>query len=128
MVVVMDEHGGTAGILTIEDIYAEAVGDVDEGADDIPDILPLHRGRFQVQATVRLATLGTVIGRDLEYPEVDSVSGLILSELGRPAEVGDRVVWSGLRFEVASVHGHGVREAIVGSAAADREGTEPATR
>jgi len=128
MVVVMDEHGGTAGILTIEDICAEAVGEVDEGADDIPDILALPRGRYQVQGTVRLDTLGTAMRQDLEHPDVDSVSGLILSELGRPAEVGDRIDWSGLRFEVAGVHGHGVREAIVGPAPGDdRDRTEPFT-
>jgi CBS domain containing-hemolysin-like protein len=122
MIVVMDEHGGTAGILTIEDICAEAVGDVEEGADDIPDVLPLGRDRFQVRGMVRLDTLGTVIGIELESDEVDSVSGLILSGLGRPPQVGDRIHWSGLSFEVSSLHGHGVREAIVGPD--NREGGE----
>lgn len=113
MIVVMDEHGGTAGIVTIEDICAEAVGDVEEGADDIPDVLPLGPDRFQVRGLVRLDTLGTVIGRELESAEVDSVSGLILSELGRPPKVGDRIHWNGLSFQVTSLHGRGVREAIV---------------
>ena len=113
MVVVMDEHGGTAGILTIEDICAEAVGDVEEGAEDIPDVLPLGRDRFQVRGMVRLDTLGAVLGRDLENPDVDSLSGLILSVLGRPAEVGDEVRRQGLLFEVSHLHGLGVREAIV---------------
>lgn len=113
MIVVMDEHGGTAGILTIEDICAEAVGDIEEGAEDIPDVLPIGRDRFQVRGMVRLDTLGVVVGRELENPDVDSLSGLILSELGRPAEVGDKVRWQGLLFEVSSLHGRGVREAIV---------------
>ncbi len=114
MVVVMDEHGGTAGILTIEDICAEVVGDIEEGADDIPDVLPVGHGRFQVQGTVRLDRLGSVIGRpELMHPEVDSVSGLILSELGRPPRVGDRIRWSGLILEVGSLHGRGVRQASV---------------
>jgi CBS domain containing-hemolysin-like protein len=71
---------------------------------------------------VRLDTLGTVIGIELESQDVDSVSGLILSELGRPPQAGDRIHWSGLSFEVSSLHGRGVREAIVGPD--DREGGE----
>jgi len=113
MVVVMDEHGGTAGILTIEDICAEAVGDVEEGADDVPDVLPAGLGRFQVQGSARLGMVGTLVGRELDHPAVDSVSGLILSELGRPPRLGDRIQWKGLNFEVISLHGRGVRQAVV---------------
>jgi CBS domain containing-hemolysin-like protein len=113
MIVVMDEHGGTAGILTIEDICAEAVGDVEEGAEDVPDILPVGTAGFQVQGTVRLDTLGEFIGRELEHPEIDTVSGLILSELGRPAALGDVVQWNGVRFEVSGVYGRGVRQATL---------------
>lgn len=113
MVVVMDEHGGTAGVLTVEDICVEAVGEIEEGSDDVSDILPLGLDSFQVQGAARLDMLGAAIGRDLEHPEIDSVSGLILSELGQPAQVGDRVRWEGLEFEVSSLHGHGVRQALV---------------
>jgi CBS domain containing-hemolysin-like protein len=113
MVVVMDEHGGTAGILTMEDICAEAVGDIEEGADDVPDVLPVGHDRYQVQGTVRLDTLGVLVGRELEHPEVDTLSGLILSDLGRPPEIGDRVYWSGLAIEVSGLHGRGVRLAVV---------------
>ena len=113
MIVVMDEHGGTAGILTIEDICAEAVGDIEEGADDVPDVVPAGPGRYIVQGAVRLDTLGDITGQVLEHPEVDTVSGLILSELGRPPRVGDRVRWSGLDFDVTGLIGRGVRQAIV---------------
>jgi CBS domain containing-hemolysin-like protein len=125
MIVVMDEHGGTAGILTIEDICAEAVGDIEEGVEDVPDILPVGTAGYQVQGTVRLDTLGDLIGLELEHPEVDTVSGLILSELGRPAVLGDAVQWNGLRFEVSGVYGRGVRQATLTietpDAAADRD-------
>jgi len=113
MVIVMDEHGGTAGILTIEDICAEAIGDIEEGHDDTPDVLPAGLGRFQVQGSARLGMVGTLVGRRLDHPTIDSVSGLILSELGRPPRLGDVVQWSGLRFEVFSLHGRGVRQAVV---------------
>jgi CBS domain containing-hemolysin-like protein len=62
---------------------------------------------------VRLDTLGDLIGRELEHPEIDTVSGLILSELGRPAVFGDAVEWNGVRFEVSGVYGRGVRQATL---------------
>jgi CBS domain containing-hemolysin-like protein len=113
LVVVMDEHGGTAGMVTMEDICAEAVGDFEEGADDMPDILAVGKRGHQVQGTVRLDTLGDVLGLELLHEDVDTVSGLILSELGRPPLKGDRVHWSGLRFDVSSVRGRGVLQALV---------------
>lgn len=113
LVVVMDEHGGTAGMVTIEDICAEAVGDIEEGADDLPDVLAVGKRGHQVQGTVRLDTLGDLLGQAIEHDEVDTVSGLILSALGRPPMKGDRVHWNGLRFDVASVHGRGVLQALV---------------
>jgi CBS domain containing-hemolysin-like protein len=126
MVVVMDEHGGTAGILTMEDLCAEAVGDIEEGSDDVPDVTELAAGRFQVQGTLRLDTLGVRLGRALAHEEVDTVSGLILDELGRPPEVGDAIDWSGLRFQVSRLHGHGVASAIVSVApATDPPGRAP---
>ncbi|MBK1717726.1 hemolysin family protein [Thiocystis violacea] len=127
MIVVMDEHGGTAGILTIEDICAEAVGDIEEGADDIPDVLPVGHGRFQVQGTVRLDRLGDLIGWELEHPEVDSVSGLILSELGRPPRIGDRIQWQALTLVVSALHGRGVSQAMVTLAPDARRAEDPAS-
>lgn len=112
MVVVMDEHGGTAGTLTMEDLYAEAVGDVEEGAEDVPDIIPLGGERYRVQGTLRLDTFGDALGLELEHPDVDSVSGLVLAELGRPPRLGDSVSWKGIRFDVSRLHGRGVAEAI----------------
>lgn len=113
MAVVMDEHGGTAGFITMEDICAEAVGDIEEGGAGIPDALAVGPHRHQVQGTLRLDTLGERLDRELEHPDVDTVSGLVLSELGRPPRVGDRVHWQGIELEVSRLHGHGVRQAIV---------------
>lgn len=113
MVIVMDEHGGTAGILTIEDICAEAIGEVEEGLEDLPDIVELGPERLQVQGTVRLDTLGAAVSRDLEHPDVITVSGLILALLGRPARRGDSVRWRGFEFQVKLLHGRGVEVAVV---------------
>lgn len=113
LVVVMDEHGGTAGILTIEDLGVEAVGGVEEGSDELPDIVRDGEGRVVVYGTVRLDDLGEAVGHHVEHDEVDTVSGLVLALLERPPHVGDVVNYDGLRFEVTEVEGHGVERCAV---------------
>jgi len=111
LAVVMDEHGGTAGIVTIEDMFEEVVGDIEESGGGRPDMYRDTRGRAIVAGTVRVEEVGEFLGVVLEHEEVDSVSGLILDRLGRPPAVGDVVEYDDVRFEVTAIEGHGVREA-----------------
>lgn len=113
MVVVLDEHGGTAGILTLEDLIEEVVGDIDEGPGGPPPLYRDRQGRLRVPGTLRLDELGREFDLDLEHEDVDSVSGLVLTLLGRPPRVGDSVRYERLLFEVTAVKGHGVEEAAV---------------
>ena len=112
MAVVMDEHGGTAGLITIEDLFEEVVGEIEEGRERTP-IVREGDGRLLVRGTVRLKDAGEKLGVVLEHPDVQSVSGLVLTELGRPAAVGDVVTWNGVRFEVKAVAGLGVGDAVI---------------
>ena len=109
MAVVMDEHGGTAGIVTIDDLFEEVVGAIDEGRGRTP-IWRDPSGRLLVRGTVRLKDAGDAIGRSLEHPEVQTISGLVLALLGRPATVGDVVTWNNVRIEVTAVAGRGVAD------------------
>jgi CBS domain containing-hemolysin-like protein len=112
MAVVMDEHGGTAGIITIEDLFEEVVGEIDEGRTRTP-IWREPSGRLLVRGTVRLKDAGDALGRPLEHPVVQTVSGLVLALLGRPAALGDVVTWSDVRIEVIAIAGRGVQDAAL---------------
>jgi CBS domain containing-hemolysin-like protein len=112
MAVVMDQHGGTAGVLTIEDLFEEVVGDIEEGRTRGPIVVEAD-GRVRVRGTVRLDEAGEALGRSLEHTKVTTVSGLVLLLLGRPAITGDSVTWNTVRIDVLSVASRGVREAML---------------
>ena len=113
MAVVIDEHGGTAGVVTLEDLVEEVVGEIDESSGAKPPIYADEAGRLHVAGTVRLEDVGQRFNLDLAHEEVDSVSGLVLTLLDRPPKVRDTVEYEGLRFEVTAVHGRGVKECVV---------------
>jgi len=115
MAVVMDEHGGTAGVVTIGDLFEEVVGDISEERGRGP-VYRDGSGRLMVRGTARLATAGDALGVPFEHPDVQSVGGLVLTLLGRPAAVGDAVVYKSVRLEVASVAGLGVAEVAMSRA------------
>jgi CBS domain containing-hemolysin-like protein len=113
LVVVMDEHGGTAGIITLEDLIEEVVGELTENASASAEIRPRGDGKFVVAGTVRVVDAGEAVGAFVEHPDVESVSGLVLALLGRPPKVGDVVEYEELRIEVLTLRGRGVREALI---------------
>jgi CBS domain containing-hemolysin-like protein len=110
MAVVIDEHGGTAGIITLEDLFEEVVGEIDEGVPRTPTLAPQADGSVRAAGTVRLDELGQHFGIELEHEEVDSVSGLVLALLGRPPVKGDVVEYGRIRIRVTGTSGRGVRE------------------
>jgi len=113
LAVVIDEHGGTAGIIALEDLFEEVVGEIEEGAPKQLAIAPGPDGSILVAGTVRLDELGQHFDLDLQHEDVDSVSGLVLQRLGRPPVVGDVVEYGPLRLDVVAVSGRGVGEVQV---------------
>ena len=113
MAVVMDEHGGTAGIITIDDLFEEVIGDIGLRAGEVPEIVREANGKLLVDGSVRLEEIGDALGVVLEHEDLDTVSGLILELLGRPAVPGDTVTYEEARFEVLDVFERGVRRCRV---------------
>jgi CBS domain containing-hemolysin-like protein len=113
MVVVLDEHGGTAGIVTLDDLFEEVVGEIADSPTDRPPFYWDPAGRLRVPGTMRVDEVGQQFDLDLEHEEVDSVSGLVLTLLGRTPVVGDSVRYGRVLFLVIAVKGHGVDECAV---------------
>lgn len=113
MVIAMDEFGGTAGLVTMNDLFEEVVGEMEDTPTKHIAIREDSAGRFRVLGTMRLDEVGELLSIPLEHPEVESVSGLMLALLDRIPIGGDIVTYDGVTFEVHTVDGHGVGECIV---------------
>ena len=109
MAVVVDEHGGTAGVVSLEDLFEEVVGEIEEGAPETPSLAPQPDGSVIAAGTVRLDELGQYFDLSLEHEDVDSISGLVLARLDRSPLVGDVVDYGRLRLQVTATSGRGVK-------------------
>ena len=99
LAVVLDEYGGTVGIVTIEDLIEEVFGDIeDEYDDENNEIEVVKEDEYIVDGSARLDDLSDLIGVSMESEEFDSVGGLIIGELGRFPEPNEEVVLHNIRF------------------------------
>ena len=105
MAIVMDEYGGTAGLLTVEDILEELVGEIqDEYDQERPDIENIDRG-YSVSGRMRLEELEDLLNLSIDAPDIDTIGGWVFAQLKKPPEVGDVVHWNQLQFEVKEMDG-----------------------
>jgi CBS domain containing-hemolysin-like protein len=105
LAMVVDEYGGIAGLVTMEDLIEELVGDISDEYDrEAPEVEELSPGLYRVSARLPIDELGDLFGLDLEDDEVDSVGGLITKALGRLPVAGsvanaDRLILTAERTE-----------------------------
>jgi CBS domain containing-hemolysin-like protein len=104
--IVVDEYGGTAGLVTIEDLLEEIVGEItDEYDAAVEDVERLSSGAIRVNSRFPVDDLGELTGVEIEDDDVDSVGGLIAKHLGRVPIAGSTVEVDGLRFEAEGPSG-----------------------
>lgn len=103
MAVVVDEYAGVSGVVTIEDVLEQIVGDIEDeyDFDEADDNIQLdHAGRYRVKAQTEIADFNTAFGTHFSNGECDTVGGLILHHLGRVPKRNELVDIEGTRFQV----------------------------
>lgn len=111
--IVADEYGGTSGLVTLEDLLEEIVGDIaDEYDREEPLVVEEGEGRYRVDARLPVDDLNELLGTDLDT-ETDSVGGLFTEVAGRIPERGESVVIEGVRLTVTDLQGTRIRQLTV---------------
>ncbi len=114
LAMVVDEYGGIAGLVTLEDLIEELVGDISDEYDrEVEEIEDLADGRYRVSARLPIDELGDLFGLELEDDEVDSVGGLITKALGRLPIAGASAGVSGLILTAERTEGRRKRLSTV---------------
>ena len=110
MSVVLDEYGGTVGIVTIEDLIEEVFGDIEDEYDDYnEEIEVVKEDEYIVDGSARLDDISDLIGVNMESEEFDSVGGLIIGELGRFPDNKEEVNLNNIRFVVEEIDKNRIR-------------------
>jgi magnesium and cobalt exporter, CNNM family len=114
LAIVLDEFGGTAGLVTLEDVIEELVGEVQDEFDrEAPAFKEEGPGTFVVDGLTSLEALRERLGVELADEPYDTVGGLVFGRLGRLAAVGDTIEVEGYRFQVTAVDGRRVAQVRV---------------
>jgi magnesium and cobalt transporter len=105
--IVVDEYGGVAGLITIEDVLEQIVGDIEDEYDfdeEEDNILPVKDGdvglRWRVKALTEIEQFNEALGTALSNEDVDTIGGLVANHLGRMPRKGEQFEIDDLRFEV----------------------------
>ncbi|GAA3322267.1 MULTISPECIES: hemolysin family protein [Paeniglutamicibacter] len=125
MAIVIDEYGGTAGLVTLEDLIEEIVGEIDDEYDrQKVDIEEVGDGSFVVRAHTSIDELGELFDIDIDEDEVDSVGGLLGKVLESVPVLGSHATFEGIEMKVLSLSG---RRNRIGKILVRKETTPPTT-
>jgi CBS domain containing-hemolysin-like protein len=110
MAILIDEYGGTAGLVTVEDILEEIVGDIrDEfDGDEVPEINHINENKTVVDGKVLIEEVNDLFGLDIDHSDMDTIGGWMMSEK-IDVLVGDKIHYSDYEFTVLEVEGYHIK-------------------
>jgi putative hemolysin len=112
--IVVDEYGGTGGVVTIEDLLEEIVGDIqDEYDSELPMVVPGGENEYLFDARIDLDEVSRLVGVELPSEASDTLGGFIFSQLGRVPMVGSQVQFGPLAMEVQAISGRRIQQVRV---------------
>ena len=103
LAIVVDEYGGVAGIITIEDVLEQIVGDIEDEHDideEADNIIVLDNGDIRVKGITELEQFNQSIGTHFAVKDIDTVAGLVIQQLGRVPKIGECISIDGIEFQV----------------------------
>ena len=129
MAIVLDEYGGMTGILTMNDLAEEIVGELvnDTVEDEIQPVEEIDENKWKVNGNIHLDDLERVLGKDMETEEYSTLNGLIYHKVGRIPKDGEifEIRIDNIRFEVKAVKNHKVETVIITKEMKKEEEQEP---
>ncbi len=110
LAILVDEYGGTAGLVTVEDIIEEIVGEIrDEfDQDEVPEIQQRGNMHYVVEGKVLIQEINRLLELDIEEDEVDTLAGWILTQ-NIDCKIGDKILYKGVEFQIIDMEGHLIR-------------------
>jgi len=122
MAIVIDEYGGTAGLVTIEDLIEEIVGEiVDEYDQEEPLVEPIDDDTIRVDAKMQISEVNELLDADLPHEEWDTVGGLVFDLTGRVPVQGETVRYDSLEFRTERVTGRRIKKVVITRAPVETE-------
>ena len=103
LAIVVDEYSGVAGIITIEDVLEQIVGDIEDEHDvdeEADNIIALDNGDIRVKGITELEQFNEVVGTDFSEEDIDTVAGLVIQHLGRVPKIGELIKLGNIEFKI----------------------------
>lgn len=111
---IVDEHGGVAGIITVEDVLEEIVGEIwDEYDVQVAEIIKIDENTLNVYSRMNIYDINERFGLDFPTEDFQTIGGYVFGLLGREPEVGDEVEANGLRLRVEGMDGHKITRVVI---------------
>lgn len=103
LAIIVDEYGGVAGLVTIEDVLEQIVGDIEDEHDiddEADNLVPMSDGKYRVRGMTSLEQFNESFSTSFADENIDTIAGLVIQQIGKVPKRGEKIELGGLRFEI----------------------------